>query len=332
MSGMRCGRGATHAVGARRAWLALAWLLLVGTAFAADAPGAPQPLDARTIETLLEEESEPASRQQALREVVARAQAGEAWSAYLLGALYRSGMDHPARLFERDPDTARHWLMRCVGSAGCPLLALASLAELELAERRAKPAMQWAQAWVVLDRELAERLRAGDEPSSTSLRALMRTSYHAYLIERCYALMQGSQAERDAQGLAWFNELRATHGKALDRMFFAALDERTDLLTPIDQGLEPSAENQRRRTIDGNAPAPRQPALGVYLYRGDPAGGPAEAVQTIEALPNPMKTFGMRTLARSMRTKPYQATAGERRYAVLPLAFGQSDYYLFDPD
>lgn len=173
----------------RSAWLAFAWLLMAGTAFAADPSKAPQQLDAPTIETLLEADGEPASRQQALREVVARAQAGEAWAAYLLGVLYRSGMDHPARLVERDPDTARHWLMRCVGSAGCPLLALASLAELELAERQAKPAMQWARAWVVLDRELAERLRATDEPASTGLRELMRTSYHAYLIERCYALL-----------------------------------------------------------------------------------------------------------------------------------------------
>lgn len=45
-----------------------------------------------------------------------------------------------------------------------------------------------------------------------------------------------------------------------------------------------------------------------------------------------MKTFGLKAMARAMRTKPYDAPAGTRHYAVLPLTFAQSDYYLFDPD
>ena len=74
-----------------------------------------------------------------------------------------------------------------------------------------------------------------------------------------------------------------------------------------------------------------QPALGIYLYRGDPDGGRAESIQTIEALPNPLNTFGIKALARATRMKPYDAPANERRYAIMPLAFNQYDYYLFDP-
>lgn len=313
------------------ACLACAFWLMTGVAQAAGPLEALPPLDGPALETLLDPDAAPASRQHMLQAVVARAQAGDAWAAYLLGALYRSGKDHPAKLVERDPDTARHWLLRCVESQGCPLLALASLAELELAERQAKPAMQWAQAWVVLDRAFEARLPDDSGRPRSSLRTLMRTSYHAYLIERCYALMGGSEADRNRQGLAWFNELRAKSGKALDRMLFTALDERSDIAAPVDQGLQPTAENQRTRTLDPDDPAPRQPAMGVYLYRGDPAGGRAEAVQTIETLPNPMQTFGMKAIVRSMRMKAYQATGDDRRYAIVPLSMGQSNYYLFDP-
>lgn len=319
----------------RSVWMALLTLVCmmpVAAGRAAESATAAAEMDPRVLETLLAPEADPALRQQALAEVVGRAQAADGWAAYLLGALYRSGKEHPAKLVERDPDTSRYWLLRCVDSEGCPLLALASLAELELAEGQAKPAMQWAQAWIVLDRELTARLPQEDRQSPTSLRALMRTSYHAYLIERCYALMHGNEQERNTQGLAWFNELRAKKGKALDKILFAAIDQRSDTIGPIDHGLEPTAENQRRRTLDGRVPTPRQPALGIYLFRGDPAGGQAESVQTIEALPNPAKTFGMKAMVRSMRTKPYEAPAAARRYAIVPLSFNQSNYYLFEPD
>lgn len=309
--------------------LGLLWLFAMP--LHAETPAPAQPLDGRTMETLLSADAAPDLRRDALQRLVARAQTGDGWAAYVLGALYRSGKDHPARLVERDPDTARHWLTRCVDGPRCPLLALASLAELELAEGNAKPAMQWAQAWVVLDRELAARTATEGKTSATSLRTLMRTSYHAYLIERCYRLMGERGSDGDSRGLAWFNELRADKGKALDRMFFAALDARSDLAGAIDGGLEPTAENQSRRSLEGSVPVARQPAMGIYLYRGTPGGGRAEAVETVETLPNPMKTFGLKALARDTRMTPYQAAAGERAYVVLPVALGQADYYLFEP-
>lgn len=315
-------------------WLLLLWMAWLLPVLAAQGAEPAKPLagpDAKQRESLLSPEVDDALRRQALQALVAQAHAGSGWSAYVLGALYRSGKDHPAKLVERDPDTARHWLLKCVDSQDCPLLALASLAELELAEGQANPAMQWAQAWVVLDRELSARSAEQPSDSRNSLRALMRTSYHAYLIERCYRLMGGKASERDARGMGWFNELRAQKGKALDRMLFAAVDARSDLAGATGGGLEPSAENQRQRTLDASVPMPRQPAMGVYLYRGNPQGGRAESVETIEALPNPMKTFGLERMARDTSMKPYAADAGERRHVVLPLAFGQSDYYLFDP-
>lgn len=294
------------------------------------APQAAQGLDAPTLETLLSADAAPAPRRQALQALVASAQGGNGWSAYVLGALYRSGRDHPARLVDRDPDTARHWLTRCIDGTDCPLLALASLAELELAAGNTKPAMQWAQAWVVLDREFSRRAAGESGQAAGGLKALTRTSYHAYLLERCYAAMAGED-DPDARGLAWFNELRAPKGKALDRMLFSALDAGSATGRGFDGGMRHTAQNQKQRTLEPGTAVARQPALGVYLYRGRPQGGRAEAVETIEALPYPMNAFGLKALARETRMTGYEAPAGERRYVVLPVALGQADYYLFDP-
>ena len=320
----------------RRYLLEAAGVLLALAAFSSAAAAERAPvdaMDARQLETLLSADANVDLRKAALQGVVARAQGGDGWSAFLLGALYRSGKDHPAKLMDRDPDTARHWLELCVDRAPrCPLLALTSLAELELAENNVKPAMQWAQAYAVLDRELGTRQAAKGDVPERRRDAELRTSYHAYLLERLYRRMPTLGKDADDIGLAWFTELRKQRGKALDRMFFAALDgDGAD--SPIaDEGLEPSAENQRRRTIDGSTAQPRQPALGLFLVRGNPAGGPAEAVETIESLPNPMKTFGLKGMARSMRTKPYEAPAGTRRYSVLPLSYGRESFYLYDKD
>lgn len=313
-----------------RAWTGML-LLAMALPGAGHAAARPSALQASTLETLLSPDADSAARKQGLQALVASAQGGNGWSAYVLGALYRSGRDHPARLVDRDPDTARHWFIRCVESAGCPLLALASLAELELAEGNPEPAMQWAQAWVALDREFTRQVGEPDRSSPTSLRALTQTSYHAYLVERCYALMPGPEGDKDRRGRAWFDALRVQRGKALDRMLFAAVDARSALPGGTDDGLRPMSENQRRRTLDPRAAVARQPALGVYLYRGNPRGGQAESVQTIEALPNPMQSFGLKALARETRMTGYDAPAGERRYVVLPLALGRTDYYLFEP-
>lgn len=257
-----------------------AWPTSTFAQAAAQAP-APQPsppMDARALESLLSPEANPDLRKAALQDVVARAQAGEGWPAFVLGALYRSGRDHPARLVDRDPDTARHWLTLCVDRArDCPLVALASLAELELAENQVKPAMQWAQAYAVLGRELSARRAEQAGTPERGRDARTGSSYSAYLVERIYRRMPTLSKGADDIGLGWFNELRRQRGKALDRMFFVALDG-TGANLIAGPGLQPSAENQRNRTLDGTTSHPRQPAYGIFLARGRPDGGTAEAV------------------------------------------------------
>lgn len=281
------------------------------------------------MEVLLSREVDPALRRAALAKLVALAQSGDGLSAFTLGALYRTGMDHPAKLVEREPDSARYWLEKCIDLADCPLLALASLAELELSTGRAKQAMQWAQAWVALEREREARSSAR-EGGDAGARGFYRvTSYHAYLIDRCYDAMSGAESDKDALRRAWFDELRRQRGRQLDRMLSAAVDASARRAGAyVDQGLEPSAENQRRKTIGADVPQPRQPALGLFLYRGNPNGGRAESVDVVEILPLPVSAFGLKLMTQNMRSKPYESTDGTRRFALIGMSFNKSDYYL----
>lgn len=284
-------------------------------------------LEAQELETLLSRDSNLDTRQALLKRLVAQAQEGNGKAAFYLGTFYRSGKDHPARLVDREVDTARYWLEKCVDSQGCPLLALASLAELELAAGDSKAAMQWAQAWVALEREMDSRLRANDPYRQGKYAAYKHTSYHAYLLERCYEAMPGKKQDRDTQGLLWFNELRARKGKRLDSMLFATIDESMAPATAAD--LEISAQNQRSKTVFGDTMQPSGPAMGLYIYKGSPKGGRGEQVRLIEGWPTPMAAHGLDSLAREVRMKPYAVDPpGKRLYAELPVSFNNWDYTL----
>jgi len=307
--------------------LALLWPWRVYAQAAAVEPMAPA-----EVEALLSVDADPATRHASMLKLVGLAQSGQGYPAFILGALYRHGMDHPARLVERDEETARHWLEKCVESRNCPLLALASLAELELAAGNARPAMQWAQAWIVLDREHDRQSRS--RPLRTRDEQYQYTSYQAYLIGRCYRIMPKAR-DASALGKQWFNELRVARGVVLDRMLFDALDSgagwnpASGSTVASGEGLQISAENQQRKEILPDAPQPFSPAMGLYLYRGAPAGGRAENIELIEALPAPLAARGLMQSARNLRTKPYESSGnGARRYGFVPVSYNDGVHSL----
>lgn len=311
----------------------IAWAGLAG-AHAAPPPDSPSHPEPEILEALLDRGAPAATRDRAMQQLVASAQAGDGYAAFYLGALYRHGMDHPARRVERDVETARFWLEKCVDAARCPLVALASLAELELAAGNAKPAMQWAQAWVVLDRELDTRTRGQRKHDNTRDAPYRHTAYHAYLLDRCYKAASRA-LDVEAQGRAWFEELARERGKSLDRMLFAALDGAESVgsrATGGDPGrprLEITTESQRTKEMDPGARIPMGPSLGYFLYRGDPAGGRASGIWLIEALPSPGSAVGLQAQARSVRTKPYDiGTGGRFAYAYMPMSFDDGSYSL----
>jgi hypothetical protein len=308
-------------------FVAYTWAAL---AQATSLPPSPAGIEPETVEALLDRDAPPATRDRAMQSLVASAQAGDGYAAFYLGALYRHGMDHPARRVERDVETARFWLEKCVASPRCPLVALASLAELELAAGNAKSAMQWGQAWVVLDRELEKRTR-GPRPHDNTIDIPFRhTAYHAYLLDRCYKAMAPAR-DAESLGRTWFDELARTHGPQLDRMLFTALDEQSSGGSEGEgrPHLQIATDAQRTKTMGGDVRIPIGPSLGYFLYRGSPAGGRADGVWMIEALPNPAGARGLEAQARGVRTRPYTLAAdGRRAYAYLPLTFNDGAYSL----
>lgn len=286
------------------------------------------------MEALLDRSAPQAERNQAMRQLVASAQGGNGHAAFYLAALYRHGMDHPARWVERDVETARFWLEKCVESDRCPLIALASLAELELAAGNVKPAMQWAQAWVVLDREREKRLRGPRPQDNTRDMPYRHTAYHAYLLDRCYKAMSPAK-DVEAVGRGWFQELTRTHGARLDRMLFADLDEAPGPDGPGHDDrprLQLATESQRTRIMGDDVRTPIGPSLGLFLYRGNPAGGRAEGVWVIEALPSPVRARGLEAQVRALRMSPYAVPPdGRRAYAYVPMSFSDGTYSLTPP-
>lgn len=107
----------------RGTWL-LCWALLasatqgVSAQQAAPAPSAQASpaavaLQAGDLERLLSPASGEPVRTALMARLVAQAQ-GDGRAAFYLGALFRSGVDHPAQLVERDLETARHSLQKCI--------------------------------------------------------------------------------------------------------------------------------------------------------------------------------------------------------------------------
>lgn len=319
----------------RYARLALAGTMLLACAFAsatlaaaASGPSPPgdAPMSNQDAQHLFDVGAEPALRQRAMQVAVKHALAGDGQAAYYLGALYRHGSAHPAKLVEKDLPSARRWLRTCVESTHCPLVALASLAELELEAGDARGAMQWAQAWVVLDREL-RRLELQDERRRLPHETLYSgTAYQAFLLSRCYKAMPAT-ADRVALGMQWFDELRRSHGKHLDRMLFRTLDGAQ--WASSEAAPEFAAVNQRSRSVDQSYPGTALPAMAVYLFQAQPGGGPSRDFWMVDSLPSVAASRGMERLVQRYRTKPYALVAeGRHRVAHLLVSFDDGRYSL----
>ncbi len=277
-------------------------------------PPSPERLQGSESEALFAPGADPSKHNAAKKRAIKLALAGDGYAAFELGVLFRHGMDHPARAVERDLDTARSWLERCVKATACPRMALVSLAELELQAGNYRTAMQWAQAWATLDQQLkktdSQPPRSGD------------ASYSAYLLTRCFEYLP-KQGREDAVAHA-FTEFLALHGKHLDRMLAKGRDGQ---LSELKNWAEFAAAKSNH-WVNANR-TPKLPSMGLFLLRAAPQGGRAEAVILVEALPSPRAVLGLEGVAMRFESKAYRPGAeGERRYGFLPIDVADPRYAL----
>ena len=293
-------RFATNGMGAALL-LSLAITCAAHAGAPAPAPPASEKLTGEQVETLFTPGIPAATRAAAIAAAVAAAQRGDGHAAFYLGVLHRHGKAHPASVEDRNVDTARHWLQRCVAAPRCPRTALDSLSELELAEGNHKAAMQWAQASATLGRELARLQGKPDHDIG---------GYTGYLLRRNFEYLPKSG--RDALVQGWFGELLAARGKQLDRMLAYAreADESHDATI---------ADTHQAAQLNR---VPRKPALGLYLLRLSPGGGRPESVLLIEALPTPSAVLGLEGMARRFQARAYvPGTANARSHITVPIVF-----------
>lgn len=266
------------------------------------------------VEALFSPDVDPDRHAAARKRAIKLAMAGNGPAAFDLGVMYRHGMDHPARAVERDLDTARSWLERCVEGVECPRMALASLAELELQAKNYPAAMQWAQAAATLEQEL-------DKVDGKPYRA-DQASYFAYLLQRCFQYLpkQGREAAVEQS----FAEFLARHGRHLDRMLANAQDKQAH----HDQHwVEFAAARHNHRVVTNRVP--KVPALGLFLLRASAQGGRAESAVLIEALPSPRDVLGLDGVARRFESKAYRPESkDDRRYGFLPITVADPRYEL----
>src|SRR5690349_7948203 len=149
---------------------------------------------------------DPALRQASLQRLIADSRLeGNSYSRYLLGNLYRLGRKHPAALVDRDLAKARPLLSNAALDGY--LMAMAGMAEIELANGEAMSAMVWAQAY----HHYFERQKAGEGG---------KKAYVADLLDRIYARL-GRSKEVDREIQEYLASFILTHGPRLDAKFEA---------------------------------------------------------------------------------------------------------------
>ncbi len=269
------------------------------------------------VEALFSPDADPSVRAEALKRAVKLAMAGDGRAAFDLGVLYRHGPAHPSRAVELNVDTARYWLEKCVESEHCPYIALASLAELELKAGNDKAAMEWAQAWVAVEKALEKKRNSGGRKGSDA--------YSAYLLSRCYERLD--KRTRSDLATQWFGEFVGKRGAQLDRMLDRELKNQRE---PDERWSEFFL---RKSNHVYTLRPPDVPSMGLFLLRAAPAGGRAESVVLIEALPTPNKMGDFRGMIGRFDSKPYTPTERDpKRYTFLPIQFDDPRYGLSSAD
>jgi hypothetical protein len=86
-----------------------------------------------------------AQRQQALAKIGQEAQTGDQHDLYVLGSLYHMGQDAPGSLVQQDLVKASLYLGNAATRGS--VLAMAKMAEIKLASRQYREAMNWAQIY-----------------------------------------------------------------------------------------------------------------------------------------------------------------------------------------
>ncbi len=253
---------------------------------------------------LLDADTAPADRQLAFEQFRQQALAGDTYSQYVVGSLYRAGSGVPHSVVKRDVDEAARYLSSA--AAHGYLSAMAKMAELELARGHSLEAMIWAQLYGHYTN--AAKPRKSDNKGN---------DYLADLLHRIYERFDESkmgEVDADANAFVAQHDADVRAGIAASRQRYAAGGaHRKKLELKFDR---PPTDLAHAR-ID---------TLSDYVIAFS-ADGRAQQALLLDAVPDMRTGIEMRSVALRMQVDADAASNG-LRYALVPVRLTYSAYSL----
>lgn len=254
---------------------------------------------------LLDASKPLAERQEVFAHYKERALEGQTFEQYVVGSLYRSGVQLPGNIVERDLDTARRYIS--TAAAHGYVNAMAKMAEIELADHHPLETMIWAQLY----------LHYTEEKNASQSNVDANRGYKADLLRRAFEVF-----DRKDQALM------TQHLNA----FVAAHDE--DIRAGIKKGSTGSSKMMEKITrlsydsMTAKFTGRRNDDLAEYLVAFAPDGTAADAWM-LDAMPDVALGKELRVIAMRMRVNEIAGT--EIRYGVLPLQYSFGRYEIGHP-
>lgn len=276
-------------------------------------PKAPE-TDCYEWSTLLNPAIPLEKKQSHLSAFKADALAGNANSRYVLGAFYRLGEQHPARLLTKDLGQAKAFMSNA--AVGGSIFAMAAMAELELEAKNYRAAMLWAQVYAYYSKQEAK-----------SLKLKSSFAYQAYLLKRIMDTAQKQKTPLLDQGFnVDFNDFFKTHGPKIEasrsgsqmegmRNFICKYSDPEAALAEV--GLVMLRKNKVSAGRDVMAVLP-YPGYAYYLLNINP-NGDVDDVAIIDSLPDARYAQALIPTAKGIK---FNKSAGKgMRQAFLPMTF-----------
>jgi hypothetical protein len=243
-------------------------------------------------------------RAEELAWLVATAEGGDGTALHILGALYRLGRHHPARLLEQDDFKAERYLTDAARLGH--LHAMAGLAELGLAQRNARNAMSWALLHAHYTKVKWQMPTTAQRP-----RPARNHAYAASLMLRSHRLLADDETLR-----AQVNADAAAFVSRYDAPVRAGMAVAGTLIDGSAAGpsqLPPSAAYATSRH------SPREPAVAIFLIGVDPRGRTDRYV-VVDSLPDAQVA---RALRRQVKRLQFRAdpSAEPLRWTFAPFEY-----------
>lgn len=244
-----------------------------------------------------------AEREQIFEHEKAEALAGKTGAQYIVGSLYRIGRALDANVVDADTDQAKRYLSTAAGHGR--VLAMAKMAELELAAKRPMDAMVWTQLYIRYKEQ---------SPDMKSAAAV--DNYAADLLHRVAAVFDPKQTEQLKAYIAVFVE-------KYDAAVKAGISESAAELTA--SGLSTKVHDLHYDSTIARLREQRGDVTAEYVVGFDAHGAP-QKIFMLDALPDVLLGKDLRKLAERLRVN--ESDTPDLRYALVPIQFTYGRYTL----